>query len=236
MCAEACATELNITREMQDDYAEESYRRAQKAIKAGRFMDEIVPVTIPHPTKKGKELVVEQDEEPWRINFDKLRTLRTAFKKDGTVTAANASSLNDGAAALVLMSADKAKELGVKPLARIRSFADAAQEPIKFTTAPALAIPIAMKRGGVSTSDVGVWEINEAFSVVSIANNMLLDLNPDIVNPSGGAVAMGHPIGCSGARIVLALAHELERHDASVGGAGICNGGGGASAIILERV
>mmetsp|Transcript_62072 Transcript_62072/g.147066 ORF Transcript_62072/g.147066 Transcript_62072/m.147066 type:complete len:147 (-) Transcript_62072:943-1383(-) len=146
------------------------------------------------------------------------------------------------------MSADKAKELGVKPLARIRSvcvlwgrhtstgFADAAQEPIKFTTAPALAIPIAMKRGGVSTSDVGVWEINEAFSVVSIANNMLLDLNPDIVNPSGGAVAMGHPIGCSGARIVLALAHELERHDASVGGAGICNGGGGASAIILERV
>ena len=234
ICAELCAKDLNFSREEQDEFAIESYRRSQKAQKEGWFDNEIVPVQI--RDRKGNVTEVTMDEEVSRVDFDKLKSLRPVFQKDGTVTAANASAINDGAAALVIMSADKAKELGLKPLARIVAQASAAKEPEWFTTAPADAIPIALKRAGISISDVDLFEINEAFSVVSLANNKLLNLDPAKVNIHGGAVSMGHPIGCSGARIIVTLIHALQRTGGKFGCAGICNGGGGASAMIIERL
>lgn len=234
ICAELCAKDLNFSREEQDGFAIESYRRSQKAQKEGWFDQEMVPVQI--HDRKGNVTEVTIDEEVNRVDFDKLKTLRPVFQKDGTVTAANASAINDGAAALIVMSADKAKELGLKPIARIVAQASAAKEPKWFTTAPADAIPIALKRAGISISDVDLFEINEAFSVVSLANNKLLNLDPAKVNIHGGAVSMGHPIGCSGARIIVTLIHALQRTGGKIGCAGICNGGGGASAIIIERL
>jgi len=233
-CAELCAREMNFSRDDQDDFAIESYKRSQKAVAQGWFDSEIVPVKI--RDRKGNATMVEVDEEISRVDFDKLRTLRPVFQKEGTVTAANASAINDGAAALVVMSGDKARELGLKPIARILSQASAAKDPEWFTTAPADAIPLALKRAGISTSDVDLFEINEAFSVVSLANNQLLNLNPDKVNIHGGAVSMGHPIGCSGARILVTLIHALHRTGGRYGCAGICNGGGGASAMVIERL
>ena len=231
MAGEHCATEKNISREEQDDFAIESYKRAQKAQENGWFDEEIVPVTI--QGRKG-DTVVDTDDEPGRANFDKLKTLRTAFKKDGTITAANASKINDGAAAVVLMSAEKAKELNVKPLAKIRSWADASQEPIWFTTSPSKAMPKAMEKAGVNKNEVDAFEINEAFSCVTIANQRELDLDPDKVDVFGGAVALGHPIGCSGARITVTLLNVLQQKNGKIGVSGICNGGGGASAMVVE--
>ena len=233
-CGDHTAKEMGITREEQDDYAIESYRRAAAAGQSGKFAVEIVPVPIPQP--KGDPIIVEEDEEYRNVNFDKIPSLRPVFSKDGTVTAANASTINDGAAALVLMSKEKAEALGVKPLAKIRGFADAAQDPIWFTTAPALAIPKAIKNAGVEASDIDFYEINEAFSVVAIANNRKLSLDPAKVNVLGGAVALGHPLGCSGARIITTLINVLNQHEGRLGVAGICNGGGGASAIVIERI
>lgn len=231
-CGEACADEYGFTREQQDDFAIESYRRSAAAHEAGLFRDEIVPVEV---KKRGQVTVVEDDEEYRRINFDKVRSLRPVFQKDGTVTAANASSINDGASALVLMSEGKAQELGVTPIAYIRGYGDAAQDPVKFTTAPALAVPIALRRAGLSLEDVEYHEINEAFSVVVLANMKLLNIPHDRVNVNGGAVSLGHPIGCSGARIITTLVNVLKQKDAKIGCASICNGGGGASAIVIER-
>jgi acetyl-CoA C-acetyltransferase len=233
-CAELCAREMNFTREDQDDFAIESYKRSQKAVAEGWFKDEIVAVKI--RDRKGNVTIVDTDEEVSRVDFDKMRTLRPVFQKDGTVTAANASSINDGAAALVVMSVDKARELGLKPLARIVSQASAAKDPEWFTTAPADAIPLALKRAGISVQDVDLFEINEAFSVVSLANNQLLNLDPAKVNIHGGAVSIGHPIGCSGARILVTLIHALKRTGGKYGCAGICNGGGGASAMVIEML
>jgi acetyl-CoA C-acetyltransferase len=231
MCAEKCATQYDISREDQDDYALESYRRANQATADGKFKDEIVPVEI--KGRKGIE-IFDSDEEPARVKVDKVRTLRPAFTKDGTVTAANASSLNDGACAHIVTSEEFAKERGLKPIARILGFSDAAQQPIDFTTAPALAIPMALKNAGIEAKDVDFWEINEAFSVVSIANNKLLELDPARVSTYGGAVAMGHPIGVSGARIVTTLLTVMQQNGGRIGVAGICNGGGGASAMVVE--
>jgi len=233
-CAEICARDKNITREEQDAYAIESYRRSADAWKSGRFNDEIVPVSVPQ--RKGEPLIFTEDEEYTAVRVDKIPALVPVFDKNGTVTAANASTLNDGASALVLMSADKAAELGVKPLARIVSYADAAQEPEWFTTAPSLAIPKALAKANLSIGDVEYWEINEAFSVVSIANNRELQLDPAIVNVNGGAVALGHPLGSSGSRIIVTLLSVLKQRGARLGGSGICNGGGGASAIIIEAL
>lgn len=232
--AELCAKEYGITREEQDRYATESYQRALASTKEGRFSREIVSITLPQ--KKGDPVVVNSDEEPTRGKLDKFSTLKPAFAKDGTVTAANASSLNDGAAAVVLMSEEKAKRLGLKPLARIRAFADAAHDPRWFTTAPSLAIPKILKTAGLSSSDVDYYEINEAFSVVSLANMKILNLDPSRVNVNGGAVALGHPIGCSGARLVATMVNVLEQRDATIGVISICNGGGGAGAMVLERM
>mmetsp|Transcript_16874 Transcript_16874/g.18824 ORF Transcript_16874/g.18824 Transcript_16874/m.18824 type:complete len:412 (+) Transcript_16874:32-1267(+) len=233
MCAEACAETYNFTREQQDAFALESYRRAAEAAQAGRFDAEIAPVTI--KTRKG-EVSVTTDEEWSKVKMDKVPGLRPAFTKTGTVTAANASSLNDGAAAFVVADAEWAASKGLKPLARIRGFGDAAKAPIEFTTAPALAVPVALKNAGLAQSDVDLWEINEAFSVVSLANNQLLNLDPSTVNVNGGAVALGHPIGASGARILVTLLHTLQQQDKSVGVAAICNGGGGAAALVVERM
>ncbi len=233
-CAELCARDMNFTREDQDDFAIESYKRSQKAVAEGWFKNEIVKVKI--RDRKGNVTEVDTDEEVSRVDFDKLRTLKPVFQKEGTVTAANASSINDGAAALVVMSGDKARELGLKPLARIVSQASAAKDPEWFTTAPADAIPLALKRAGISVADVDLFEINEAFSVVSLANNKLLNLDPEKVNIHGGAVSIGHPIGCSGARILVTLIHALKRTGGTYGCAGICNGGGGASAMVIEML
>jgi len=231
--AEVCAKEYNITREDQDNYAIESYKRAAAAYESKSFADEIIPVEV----MSGKEkIMVSEDEEYKKVKFDKLTTLRSAFQKDGTITAANASKLNDGAAAIILMSASKAKELGLKPLAKISGFADASQDPTWFTTTPALAIPKALKMAGKDIASVDFAEINEAFSVVSIINNRLLNLNPEKVNIHGGGVSLGHPIGSSGARITVTLANILKNKNAKIGVAGICNGGGGASAIVIENV
>ncbi|HAP01194.1 MAG TPA: acetyl-CoA C-acetyltransferase [Bacteroidetes bacterium] len=231
--AEVCAKEYNITREDQDNYAIESYKRAQKAYAEKSFSDEIIPVEV----MSGKEkILVSEDEEYKKVKFEKLPTLRSAFQKDGTITAANASKINDGASAVVLMSAAKAKELGLKPLAKITGFADAAQAPTWFTTTPALAIPKALKMAGKEISQVDFAEINEAFSVVSIINNRMLKLDDSKVNINGGAVSLGHPIGSSGARITVTLANILKHKNAKLGVAGICNGGGGASAIVLENM
>jgi acetyl-CoA C-acetyltransferase len=232
--AELTAKEHKITREDQDAFAIQSYERAKNAVEKGKFKDEISAVEIP---VRGKDpIIVNQDEEFNKVNFEKLKTLRPAFEKDGTVTAANASKINDGASALVLMSEEKMKELGVKPLARIVAFADAAQAPEWFTTTPSVAIPKALKRAGLDIKDIDYFELNEAFSVVGIVNNRLLGLNNDKVNVYGGAVALGHPIGCSGARIVTTLTSVLKQEGGKYGVTGICNGGGGASAIVLENV
>lgn len=232
--AELCATKYEISREEQDAHAIDSYKRAAAAWDAGKFDAEIVPVEV--VGRKGDVTLVNKDEEYKNVFFEKIPGLRPVFQKDGTVTAANASSINDGAAALVLMSADKAKELGIKPLAVIRSYADAAQEPEWFTTAPAKALPKAFAKAGVSKDDIDFFEINEAFSVVSVANNKILGLDPSKVNINGGAVALGHPLGCSGARILVTLVHVLQQNNGRLGAAGICNGGGGASAMVIERI
>ncbi|MEJ2903356.1 acetyl-CoA C-acyltransferase [Pedobacter panaciterrae] len=232
--AELCASECGISREDQDAFAITSYKRSQTAQTEGKFDSEIIPVEI--KDRKGEITLVSKDEEPFAVKFDKIPGLKPVFKKDGTVTAANASTLNDGAAALVLMSADKAKELGLKPLAKILAYADAQQAPEWFTTAPSKAIPLALKRAGKSIADVDYFEINEAFSVVSLANNKELGLNEEKVNINGGAVSLGHPLGASGARIVVTLLSVLAQNNGKIGVAGICNGGGGASAIVIEKI
>jgi acetyl-CoA C-acetyltransferase len=232
--AEICAREMNISRQEQDSYAISSYKRAQAAAASGFFDAEIVPVEI--KDKKGNVTLVTQDEEIDKVNFDKLTSLRPVFEKEGTVTAANASSLNDGAAAIVLMSASKAASLGLKPIAIIKGMASAEKQPEWFTTAPADALPLAIKRAGLTVSHIDAWEINEAFSVVCVANNRLLGLTDEHVNIHGGAVSMGHPIGCSGARIVVTLLNVLRSTGKKTGAAGICNGGGGASALVVEML
>ena len=232
--AELCAETCNISREDQDNFAIQSYKRAQQAQSDGKFKDEIVAVEI--KDRKGEITLFANDEEPAAVKFDKIPTLKPVFKKDGTVTAANASTLNDGAAALVLMSAEKAKELGLTPLAKILAYADAQQAPEWFTTAPSKAIPLALQRANITKEQVDYFEINEAFSVVSLANNQALDLNGDKVNVNGGAVAIGHPLGASGARIVVTLLSVLSQNNGKIGVAGICNGGGGASAIVIENL
>ena len=235
MCAEKCAEDYGISREDQDAYCAESYRRALEATDGGVFADEIEPIIIRQ--RRGDPVMVEHDEEPASLKLDKVPFLRPAFKRDGgTVTAANASSINDGAAAMVVMSEKGALNLGLRPLARIRGYGDAAQAPVDFTTSPAIAVPAALTNAGMLPSDVEYHEINEAFAVVALANMKLLDLDAAKVNVFGGAVALGHPIGCSGARIVGALYNVLRQSDASVGCASICNGGGGASALIIERI
>lgn len=233
-CAELCAKEMNFSREQQDAFAIESYNRSASAWENGKFKDEVVPVAVPQ--RRGDDLIVSEDEEYKNVKMDKIPNLRPVFDKDGTVTAANASTLNDGAAALLLMSAEKAKELGLKPLAKIRSYADAAHQPEWFTTAPAKALPIALDKANLSTSDVDYFELNEAFSVVGLANIEKLGLDAAKVNVNGGAVSLGHPLGCSGARIIVTLLHVLQQNDAKVGAAGICNGGGGASAMVVEMI
>lgn len=232
--AELCAIECKISREDQDAYAIESYKRAIDAQNNGKFVGEVTPVEI--KDRKGQVTLFSDDEEPSTVKFDKIPTLKPVFQKDGTVTAANASTLNDGAAALVLMSLEKATELGIKPLAKIISYADAQLAPEWFTTAPSKAIPLALHRAGLKTGDIDFYEINEAFSVVSIANNRELKLDPAKVNVNGGAVSLGHPLGASGARIVVTLLSVLEQNKGKYGAAGICNGGGGASAIVIENL
>ena len=233
-CADNTAKEMNITREEQDEYAINSYKRVAAATDAGWFKDEIVPVEVPQ--RKGDPIVVTEDEEYKNVRFEKIPSLRPVFSKEGTVTAANASTINDGASALILMSKEKAEALGVKPIAKIRGFADAAQDPIWFTTAPSLAIPKAMERAGVTKEEVDFFEINEAFAAVALANNKELGLDPEKVNVFGGAVALGHPLGTSGARIMATLNSVLSNKGGKVGVAGICNGGGGASAIVIEKM
>ena len=233
-CADNTAKELCISREAQDAYAINSYKRAAQAVENGYFKNEIVPVEVPQ--RKGDPLKIDTDEEYKNVKFDKISSLRPVFTKEGTVTAANASTMNDGAAAMVLMSREKVEELGLKPIARIRGFGDAAQDPLWFTTSPALAIPRALKMAGIEKSDVDFYEINEAFSVVALANMQQLELDPEKVNVFGGAVALGHPLGCSGARIMTTLNSVLQQKNGQFGVAGICNGGGGASAIVLERM
>ena len=232
--AELCAKECNITRADQDAFAVESYKRSQAAITAGKFVEEIVPVAIPQ--RKGDPIMFAKDEEPFNVKFDKIPELKAAFVKDGTVTAANASTMNDGAAALVLMSKEKADELGIKPLAIVRSYADAEQAPEWFTTTPSLAVPKAVSKAGLAMTDVDFVELNEAFSVVGIANMQKMNLDAAKVNVNGGAVSMGHPLGCSGARIIVTLINVLKQNNGKIGAAGICNGGGGASAMVIELV
>src|SRR6185312_11583718 len=231
---ELCAKECGITREEQDTFAIESYKRSQAAWAASKFADEVIPVEIPQ--RKGDPIKFFKDEEPFNVKFDKIPELKPAFQKDGTVTAANASTLNDGAAALVLMSKEKAEELGLKPIARIVGYADAEQTPEWFTTTPAIAVPKAVARAGLKMRDIEYWELNEAFSVVGIENTKRMQLDPARVNVNGGAVSMGHPLGASGARILVTLLHILRQHGARYGAAGICNGGGGASAIVIENL
>jgi acetyl-CoA C-acetyltransferase len=234
VCADNTAKEMNISRATQDQYAIDSYKRAASAWAAGKFNNEVIGVEI--TDRKGNKTVFAEDEEYKNVNFDKIPGLKPAFTKDGTVTAANASTLNDGAAAVVLMSKEKALELGIKPLAKIRGFADAAHDPMWFTTAPSLAIPKAMQHAGVIAADVDFYEINEAFSAVAIANNIKLGIDQAKVNVNGGAVAIGHPLGASGARISITLINVLKQNKGSIGVAGICNGGGGASALVIENL
>ncbi|WP_121967095.1 acetyl-CoA C-acyltransferase [Myroides sp. N17-2] len=231
--ADLCASTHNISREEQDNFAIKSYERSAKAWDAGKFDNEIVPVTVPQ--RRGDAIVVAKDEEYTNVKLDKITSLRPAFTKDGTVTAANASTINDGAAAVVLMSEEKALSLGLKPLAYIKGYADAAQEPEWFTTAPAKALPKALKKANIAIEDVDFFEFNEAFSVVGIANAKLLNLDANKINVNGGAVSLGHPLGCSGARIIVTLLSVLEQNNAKIGAAAICNGGGGASALVIER-
>jgi len=233
VCADLCAAEYGFSREDQDKFAIQSYTRSAAAWEAGNFDDEVVSVIVPQ--RRGEPIVVSEDEEYKNVRMDKISNLRPAFSKDGTVTAANASTINDGAAAMVLMSEEKAHELGLKPLATIKSYADAAQAPEWFTTAPAKALPKALAKANMDLSDVDYFEFNEAFSVVGLANMKILDLSDNKVNVNGGAVSLGHPLGCSGARIIITLLSVLKQKDAKIGAAAICNGGGGASALILER-
>jgi len=232
--AELCAKECGISREDQDAFAIESYKRSQAAWEKGLFAQEIVPVEIPQ--RKGDPVIVAKDEEPFNVKFDKISTLNPAFIKEGTVTAANASTMNDGAAALLLMSAEKANELGLKPIGRIRGYADAEQAPQWFTTSPSLAVPRAVQKAGLTMADIDYWELNEAFAVVGIENTRRMQLDPAKVNVHGGAVSLGHPLGCSGARIIVTLLHILKANNARYGAAGICNGGGGASAMVIENI
>ncbi|MFT3674573.1 MAG: acetyl-CoA C-acyltransferase [Chitinophagaceae bacterium] len=232
--AELCAKECGISREEQDQFAIESYQRSQRAWEAGLFDAEVVPVEIPQ--RKGDPIVFAKDEEPYNVKFDKIPSLSPAFQKDGTVTAANASTMNDGAAALVLMSKEKAEELGLKPLARIRAYADAEQAPQWFTTTPSLAVPKAVAKAGLTMNDIDYWELNEAFAVVGIENSRRMKLDPARVNAHGGAVSIGHPLGASGARIIVTLLNVLKTNKARYGAAGICNGGGGASAMVIENI
>ena len=233
LCAEICAEDMNISREAQDEFAIESYRRSKEAWEKKLFEDEIVPVTIPQ--RKGDPIHFEEDEEFKNVKIDKIPNLRSVFKKEGTITAANASTINDGASALILMSAEKAKSLNIKPLAKIVSYADASHEPEWFTTAPAKALPIALKKANLDINDIDYFELNEAFSVVGIANKKLLNIDSDKVNCFGGAVSLGHPLGSSGSRIVVTLINVLNKKEATLGAAAICNGGGGASALIIEK-
>ena len=234
VCADECAIEYSFSREDQDAFAIESYKRSSNAWREGKYADEIVPVEIPQ--RRGEPVIFSEDEEYKNVKMEKIPALRAAFTKDGTVTAANASTINDGGAALVLMSADKAAELNLTPLAKIKGYADAAHEPKWFTTAPAKALPKALAKAGLAIDDVDYFELNEAFSVVGLANMKILGLSADKVNVNGGAVSLGHPLGVSGARIVIALTSILKQNNAKIGAAGICNGGGGASAIVIERV
>lgn len=234
VCAEKCADEMSFSREEQDGFALASYDRSAAAWSAGKFTDEVISVEVPQ--RRGDAFIVSEDEEYKNINKEKFLKLRTVFKKDGTVTAGNASTINDGASALILMSADKAIELGITPLAKINSFADAAQEPEWFTTAPAKAVPIAVAKAGLAMNDVDYWELNEAFSVVGLANIKKLGLDAEKVNVNGGAVSLGHPLGNSGSRIVVTLINVLKQNNGKYGAAGICNGGGGASAIVIENI
>jgi len=231
--AEKCAKECGISREEQDKFAIESYKRSQAAWEKGLFNDEVIPVEVPQ--RKGDPIPFSKDEEPYNVKFDKIPSLNPAFQKDGTVTAANASTMNDGAAALVLMSKEKAAELGLKPIARILSYADAEQAPEWFTTTPSLAVPKAVAKAGLQMSDINYWELNEAFAVVGIENSRRMKLDPTKVNAHGGAVSIGHPLGASGARIIVTLINVLKANNARYGAAGICNGGGGASAMVIER-
>jgi acetyl-CoA C-acetyltransferase len=233
-CGDHTAKELNITREEQDEYAISSYKRSADSWEQGLFNDEIVPVEVPQ--RRGEPIVISEDEEYKNVKFEKIPSLRPVFNKEGTVTAANASTINDGASALVLISKKKADELGIKPVARIAGFGDAAQDPLWFTTSPSLAIPKAIEHAGLTADDIDYYEINEAFSVVAIANNKALGLDPATVNILGGAVSLGHPLGASGARIITTLNNVLHKKGARYGAAGICNGGGGASAIVIERM
>ncbi len=231
--ADLCATEYKITREAQDAFAIQSYERSAKAWEAGKFDNEVVPVAVPQ--RRGEPIMVTKDEEYTNVKLDKIPSLNAVFTKEGTVTAANASTINDGAAAMVIMSEEKAQSLGLKPLAYIKSYADAAQEPKWFTTAPAKALPKALAKLNLTVKDVDYFEFNEAFSVVGLANSQILGLDNDKVNVNGGAVSLGHPLGCSGARIIVTLLNVLEQNNAKIGAAAICNGGGGASAIVIER-
>ena len=233
VCADLCASEYGITREEQDAFAIQSYERSAKAWAEGKYDNEVVPVEIPQ--RRGEPIVFAKDEEFTNVKLDKIPALNPVFTKDGTVTAANASTINDGAAALVLMSEEKAQALGLKPLAYIKSYADAAQEPKWFTTAPAKALPKALDKAGISIADVDYFEFNEAFAVVGLANAKILGLDNNKINVNGGAVSLGHPLGCSGARIIVTLINVLEQNNAKIGAAAICNGGGGASAIVIER-
>ncbi len=232
--AELCAKDCGISREEQDNFAMESYRRSQAAWETGKFDNEVIPVPIPQ--RKGDPVMFARDEEPFNVKFDKIPELKPAFQKDGTVTAANASTMNDGAAALVLMSKEKADELGLKPIAKILSWADAEQAPEWFTTTPSLAVPKAVEKAGLKMQDVEYWELNEAFAVVGIENSRRMQLDPAKVNVHGGAVSLGHPLGCSGARIIVTLLNVLKANNAKYGAAGICNGGGGASAMVIENI
>jgi acetyl-CoA C-acetyltransferase len=231
--AELCASTCGISREAQDDFAIESYRRAQETWNTGKFNDETLVVEI---QKKGETILMQRDEEPFNVKFEKIPTLKPAFQKDGTVTAANASSMNDGAAAMILVNEEKLKQLNLKPLARILSFADAEQAPEWFTTSPSIAVPLAVQKAGLKMEDIAYWELNEAFSVVGIENSKRLQLDPAKVNLHGGAVSLGHPLGCSGARIMVTLLYILKQQKARYGAAGICNGGGGASAMVIENL
>mgnify|MGYP003633840745 FL=1 len=233
-CAELCAKDMKFSREEQDAFALESYRRSADSWENGRFAEEVIPVTIPQ--RRGDAIVVERDEDVFKVNPAKVPTLRPVFDKEGTVTAANASNLNDGAAALVLMSAEKAASLGLKPLAKISAYADAAHEPEWFTTAPAKALPKALAKANVDIKDVDAFELNEAFSVVGLANMQILNIDPAKTNVNGGAVSMGHPLGASGARIIITLMNVLKQNNGKIGAAGICNGGGGASAMVIENL
>ena len=234
VCADKCATENNISREEQDNFTIESYKRSAAAWDAGKFDNEIVPVEVPQ--RRGDAIIVDKDEEYTNVRLDKIPELRAVFTKEGTVTAANASTLNDGASALVLMSKEKAEELGVKPIAKIVGYGDAAQEPEWFTTAPSKAIPVALKRANLQIADIDYWELNQAFAVVGIYNTQKLGLDPAKVDVNGGAVSLGHPLGNSGSRIIVTLINVLKQNNGKYGAAGICNGGGGASAMVIENV